>query len=111
MNAPAPAATTLTRPVNTLAERYREYLFDSMPCVRGIGYDRHSWEDCLLIYSTDDGYELRVTVSLEDDHESVTEKLQLAYEAAREQEEYESVEAEEIAMYDRSVGLFFHLYY
>lgn len=102
----APAATTRTALVTTLAERYRNFLFDSMPGIRGIGYGRHHWEDCVLVYSTDDGYELRVVVSLEDTHESVTEKLQLAYDRAREE-----MEEDREAVFSSDRGMFFHLLY
>lgn len=107
----APAArirpvTTLASPATTLAERYRNFLFDSMPGIRGIGYGRHHWEESVLVYTTEDDFELRVVVSLEDTHESVTEKLQLAYDRAREE-----MEEDREAVFSSDRGMFFHLLY
>lgn len=91
----------------SLAERYARYLFDSMPGVPGIGYRNHTWNHCELRYETEDEYELRVPITLSDTHQSVERKLRAAHERAREEAEYERIEAEEIVEFE--IGFFFQL--
>lgn len=88
----------------SLAERYARYLFDSMPGIPGIYYRNHNWHHCELRFETEDGYELRVPITLSDTHHSVEKKLRAAYAKSLSESEMEPA-------FGAERGLFFHLLY
>lgn len=92
-------------------------LFDSMHDCSLPPYKCHSWQGDTLLFATDEDYILAVPVAPDDTRTTLADKLWDAYHERIEQEEYEAIEAEEIARYENPVlsaaerGFMFYLLY